>query len=75
MKKHFLENLQIRAVSVIIDNVSTISCWSVLIIYLNCSIQDFEDSMIAFVDFMELEGKASEMYYITAILKKTVLVR
>ena len=37
-------------------------CHRGLIIYLKSNIEDFEDRLMAFVDFMELEGATSEIY-------------
>lgn len=60
---HFGELInQGSKISVIIDRAPTISHRSVLIIYLKCNIQDFKDSVMVFIDFMELEGATSEIY-------------
>lgn len=55
-------------ISIIIDEASTVSYKPVLIIYLKCEIQDFEDNLMVFVDLMKLEGKTSEIIYQNLLL-------
>lgn len=54
--------------SIIIDEVSTISYKIVLIIYLTQELQEFEDNLMAFVDLMRQEGKAPEIIYQNLLL-------
>lgn len=54
--------------SIIIDEASTVSYKIVLIIYLRCEIQDFEDNLMVFVDLMEQEGATSEIIYQNLLL-------
>lgn len=70
MKKHLLENFknQSSKIGVIIDEAPTIS-YRGIIIYLKSNIEDFEDGVMAFVDFMEPEGVTSEIHFIV-VLKK-----
>lgn len=54
--------------SIIIDEASTVSYKVVLIIYLKCEIQDFEDNLMVFVDLMKQEGTTSEVIYQNLLL-------
>lgn len=55
-------------ISVIIDEVSTVSYKIVLIIYLKCEIQDFEDNLMVFVDLMKQERATSDIIYQNLLL-------
>lgn len=55
-------------ISIIIDEASTVSYKLVLIIYLKCEIQDFEDNLKVFVDLMEQERTTSEIIYQNLLL-------
>lgn len=55
-------------ISIIIDEASTVSYKLVLIIYLKCEIQDFEDNLMAFVDLTKQEGTTSEIIYQNLLL-------
>lgn len=62
-KKHPLENLEKQSskIRVIKDEALTVSHRSP-VIYLKCNSEDFEDGMMAFVDFTEPEGVTSEKH-------------
>lgn len=53
--------------SIIIDEASTISHKSVLVVYLKSEIHDCEDSVTVFIDLVELEGTTSEIIFKTLI--------
>lgn len=55
-------------ISIIIDEVSTVSYKIVLIIYLKCGIQGFEDNLTGFVDLTKQEGMTSEIIYQNLLL-------
>lgn len=55
-------------ISIIIDGASTVSYKIVLIIYLKCEIQDFEDNLMVFVDLMKQEETTSEIIYQNVLL-------
>ncbi|XP_067130130.1 E3 SUMO-protein ligase KIAA1586-like [Centruroides vittatus] len=52
-------------ISIIIDEASTVSHKSVLIIYLKSEVMDFEDSITIFIDLIELEETTSENIFKT----------
>ncbi|XP_067122016.1 E3 SUMO-protein ligase KIAA1586-like, partial [Centruroides vittatus] len=52
-------------ISIIIDEASTVSHKSVLIIYLKSEVMDFEDSITIFIDLIELEETTSENVFKT----------
>lgn len=62
-KKYPLENLEKQSskIRVIKDEAPTVSRRSP-VIYLKCHMEDFEDGMVAFVDFPEPEGVTSEKH-------------
>lgn len=55
-------------ISIIIDEASTVSYKLVLIIYLKCEIQDFEDNLKVYVDLVEQERTTSEIIYQNLLL-------
>ncbi|XP_067123861.1 E3 SUMO-protein ligase KIAA1586-like [Centruroides vittatus] len=52
-------------ISIIIDEASTVSHKSVLIVYLKSEVMDFEDSITIFIDLIELEETTSENVFKT----------
>lgn len=54
-------------ISIIIDEASTVSHKSVLVVYLKSEIQDSDDSVTVFIDLVELEGTTSEIIFKTLI--------
>lgn len=56
--------------SIIIDEASTISYKIVLIIYLTHELQESGDNLMASVDLMRQEGKASEIIHQNLLLTR-----
>ena len=59
-------------ISIIIDEASTVSHKSVLVVYLKSEVKDFEDSITIFMDLVELEETTSEKIFKTlmSVLEK-----
>jgi hypothetical protein len=61
-------------ISIIIDEVSTVSYKIVSIIYLKCEIQDFEDNLMVFVDLVKQKEMTSEIIYQNVLLTREKIV-
>jgi hypothetical protein len=62
-KKTTLENLQNQSSKIwVIKSEAPPISHRGPVIYLRCNSEDFEDGVMAFVDFVQLEGVTSEKY-------------